>query len=819
MKLIDIRIGSPLLKIETRIFHATPRKPTAFERVILSMTDRLGNNITFNSIPLANLFIDVLCVVDPGPLITPTLSELISLDVIRCMGDIESPETLMLRDIEMTERGKSMFAEDMLPAKSMQNDETFYYDPIQQRLLSESQSKAYRPTAPKLSIDATVFEDIFPEEHIRSRIHGPGYRWKSAATIIERLESQSVTVLWKDTPSSIELRSGKLSIDSVDDNLSSYISLLDSEESYNRFIGAVFDTDDFELEDEIPIIDIESMSSTTFEILPVSQALSEWPEDAKFIMPGFKHDDNAVTMQAPPHQAIILYAKNEDSDEIFFKWNEERNGCKIKVNGNYPLPASLRVTNQEDLRCYRVQAKDGKASRQLLVACRVKISPKDDFLRKHLDNLSALVYKKAREDDLKAAVLWEGESQYRTNFLNRLMALNLPLDEVVSSFYSALADVEHIYGSLNRNAWAESLWSILDQSISGYDTNEIEACRKLFQLIAKHGPHAEKFISKLLQSIVQRTQPPKTLNALNEIRSLFHILNPKWSSDFPSRLYTAQLIRSILESFPDDLDTNLIIDENDFFRPLASLSKLYANISVSVGDRRIEELNDDDYVSLVNSKSVSKLADLSHAWTTEMNALLEVLEDNAVLEGTQLALIDTKIAEIARRTAKLIGTLDSVIQSVYVFDTSALIAQPQIVSSIRPNEMFVVTKRVIDELDDKKLDESLRPSVSEAVRNLRRIRKDQIQFCDGDMSLLPSDYRLKGDNLILSVAVRYRKFKPVLITNDNNLSLKAQAEGIASMTSDEFAKHVSEKKGAKRPDLNQQKKNHNYNKSSKRRSK
>ena len=102
--------------------------------------------------------------------------------------------------------------------------------------------------------------------------------------------------------------------------------------------------------------------------------------------------------------------------------------------------------------------------------------------------------------------------------------------------------------------------------------------------------------------------------------------------------------------------------------------------------------------------------------------------------------------------------------------------------------MFVVTKRVIEELDDKKRDESLRPNVSEAVQNLRKIKKEQIQFCDGDMSLLPSDYRMKGDNLILSVAVRFRKHKPILVTNDNNLSLKAQAEGIAAMTADDFVR-------------------------------
>jgi predicted ribonuclease YlaK len=158
------------------------------------------------------------------------------------------------------------------------------------------------------------------------------------------------------------------------------------------------------------------------------------------------------------------------------------------------------------------------------------------------------------------------------------------------------------------------------------------------------------------------------------------------------------------------------------------------------------------------------------------------------LKGTQLSACNEKIIEITQWTSKLIGSLDPRIRSVYVFDTSALIEHPQIVAEASQGELFVVTKRVIEELDDKKLNETLRPSVAEAVRNLRNLSKDHIQFCDGDMSLLPADYRVKGDNLILSVAVRYRKHKPVLITNDNNLSLKARAEGLEAMSAESFLK-------------------------------
>jgi hypothetical protein len=61
------------------------------------------------------------------------------------------------------------------------------------------------------------------------------------------------------------------------------------------------------------------------------------------------------------------------------------------------------------------------------------------------------------------------------------------------------------------------------------------------------------------------------------------------------------------------------------------------------------------------------------------------------------------------------------------------------------------------------------------------------------MSLLSPDYRNKGDNLILSVAVKFKLYRPELLTNDNLLALKAQAEGISTLTSSEYLQRAQAK--------------------------
>lgn len=788
MKLSDIRIGVPLLRLETRIFHATPRKPTAFERVILGMSERFGQNASFNNIPVERLFVDVLCVSDPGPLVTPTLSELVALDVIRCMSDIEALDTLILRDIEITERGQRMIAEDMLPAKSMQNDEIFYFDPIHQRLLSESKSKAYRPVPPKLSIDSSVFDGIFPEEMIRSNIHSAGYRWFSSASHIERIESLSVQIFWKDTPCAIELFSDNLKINSKDKHLNDYLASIESNDSYARFIAPIFDHHNLSHED-LQIFDSEGLGQTGIDIQTIPQVLGEWPSGARLVIPGLDYDAEAIPAQAPAHQAIVLYHENHSSGQLSVEWNNDRSGCKLWVKATHPIPLCLRATDRDHLLRRRINASYGNEQRNVIVACRIPARLEDDWLSDALSNLSELVKSLDNRSDQNVLLFWQGESQFLEGQTYRLADSTLPVDEIIQEYFSILSDVEQLNGRVNRDAWLKGLWGILLGRIAAFEGMDLKHCEELLENLSKYGPYPAERKSELLRVIAKHVKKPRSLDELLKLTSVFQILDKDWSPAYPSEIFTKELTRLVLESFPDHLNPKIVSVNNSLFDSLKALLKINEKMTTVIGSNGFGGLNkDDDYVALIKSVTGSVLSDMAHAWASEIDSLLSALQDDTVLEGTQLAIANSKIAEISTWTAKLIGTLDPRIQSVYVFDTSALIDQPQIVSEIRQNELFIVTKRVIEELDDKKLDETLRPHVTEVIRNLRNLRKEQIQFCDGDMSLLPSDYRFKGDNLILSVAVRYRKHNPALITNDNNLSLKAQAEGLEAMTAEAFMK-------------------------------
>lgn len=58
-----------------------------------------------------------------------------------------------------------------------------------------------------------------------------------------------------------------------------------------------------------------------------------------------------------------------------------------------------------------------------------------------------------------------------------------------------------------------------------------------------------------------------------------------------------------------------------------------------------------------------------------------------------------------------------------------------------------------------------------------------------DTSLLPDDFDKKSpDNMILSVALKYKKDNPIMLTSDNGLQLKSKIFNISTVSLKNFLK-------------------------------
>jgi DNA replication ATP-dependent helicase Dna2 len=125
-------------------------------------------------------------------------------------------------------------------------------------------------------------------------------------------------------------------------------------------------------------------------------------------------------------------------------------------------------------------------------------------------------------------------------------------------------------------------------------------------------------------------------------------------------------------------------------------------------------------------------------------------------------------------------------------DTNVFINYPEILSKIDAQYPIILSAKVIDELDKLKIrSEQEKKNAETALRLLNRENSRKIIFETADASLLPADYdRRSPDNLILSVALKYKDENPIMMTSDNGLQLKCKILGITTITLKAFLKQL-----------------------------
>lgn len=133
-------------------------------------------------------------------------------------------------------------------------------------------------------------------------------------------------------------------------------------------------------------------------------------------------------------------------------------------------------------------------------------------------------------------------------------------------------------------------------------------------------------------------------------------------------------------------------------------------------------------------------------------------------------------------------------ENIYIIDTNVFVDQPDIISKIDEKYRVVLSAKVIDELDYLKVSLSTdqQKNVQKALRLINNsISKRNITMDTADLSLLPIDFNKKSpDNLILSVALKYKNENPIMLTSDNGLQIKAKGLNITTINLRDFLKQL-----------------------------
>ncbi len=131
-------------------------------------------------------------------------------------------------------------------------------------------------------------------------------------------------------------------------------------------------------------------------------------------------------------------------------------------------------------------------------------------------------------------------------------------------------------------------------------------------------------------------------------------------------------------------------------------------------------------------------------------------------------------------------------ENIYIIDTNVFVDCPDVISKIDKQYTVVLSAKVIDELDYLKisLSDDQKKNVQKALRQINLdIDKRGIKMEVADLELLPNDFNKRSpDNMILSVALKFKSENPILLTSDNGLQIKCKGLGIKTISLKEFLK-------------------------------
>lgn len=130
-------------------------------------------------------------------------------------------------------------------------------------------------------------------------------------------------------------------------------------------------------------------------------------------------------------------------------------------------------------------------------------------------------------------------------------------------------------------------------------------------------------------------------------------------------------------------------------------------------------------------------------------------------------------------------------KNFYIIDTNIFVNCPDILSKIDKTYPIILSAKVTDELDKMKikLNDEYKRNAEKALRNLNNETQHEVIYEFAETSLLPDDFDKRSpDNMILSVALKYKGENPIVLTSDNGLQLKSKVLGLSTISLKSFLK-------------------------------
>ena len=213
----EITLSYPCVQYEVEVSHFTARKSTAIEWLILEAISKCEKLSYYEGIPIGDFFEQIFTISDADLLIRPVLISLQDMGAITIYGIDNETElkTVTMRNLKLTNTGRSMQAQGLLPGTTTEETFSIYYDIVAGSLKDES--SLYKDEANGIRVRDVYDSDkiAFPESVIIEWLHTiqndkkrNKFIWLTPTTNIESIIRLSSKLYWKNITRKIEIVDG-----------------------------------------------------------------------------------------------------------------------------------------------------------------------------------------------------------------------------------------------------------------------------------------------------------------------------------------------------------------------------------------------------------------------------------------------------------------------------------------------------------------------------------------------------------------------------------------------------------------------------------
>ncbi|WP_297204052.1 PIN domain-containing protein [uncultured Brachyspira sp.] len=817
MEISSISFSKPYIKYDSIVYHFTSRKSIAIEWVILELINRYSNDNEYGSISIKTILENMLFIPDTDSLVLPSIIELINLRALESdfyINENTSLSSISLSQIRLTDSGKELQAKGLIPGKEAEDIVSFIYD-ISENIFELYDDKLKFDNSPK-GIKLVEYDDddeeddddddeyIFDFNKAKSILeelkNKNKFSWLQPTSEIRDIDRGDIQVLWRNFNDRINLlEDGKIELKDKkndDDFNKLLIENIDSVETLQNNYDDDLDLYDFNYNNFSKILNI-------YETSKIDEKLKNILGSKDFVIVNKKLYQDEIKISS---NLLLVFGSDDFSIDIKDK------KMTLYIEDDMILKNCIALNKDKTNVCisnFRVHNDFGDG----VISLGYSISHQIDFNEIVSELINKYQIKDARI--LLISLIIGGIEAFRNNVLY--------LFNIIENFDDALNFISDIINNakalkLDDNQAKNILNHILSNNKKVNDTKTINLLIAYLMPIVNSKTLDNNSISKLYLSIIKRNNI-KSLD-YNDLNTLFDYLKhikaeikdidsvsknlyqnafidmmKKYMSDTKYRFEEFSSIEKSINSFANNIKS---IEESLKLK----IGDIYNNISASSLSPKIIEYyktsKDKDKI-LNNLNNIDKIL-------KDISSKLEITEEDFKNNGIINAALESIKSAVYKLNDKSINNFTK----VYAVDTNVLLNEPKIFDYIDSKTLLIIPITVIEELDKlkEKSDEDMKFKAREAIRNIEaNNNKANIRKEDYDNSILPEGFdKNKNDNKILAAAMKFLAKDVVLITDDNNLKVKADSQSIKYISLEDFKNNNLNKKDSNQKDSNNNKK-------------